>query len=152
MEKHFTATAYIVAKFGNNYKLLLHKHKKHKLWIGIGGHIEVNENPVEALIREVKEETNLDVDLLKNSRLFKTDDIEELAIPDAILQEKLPAYRNESAHFHIDLIYFTFCKNPKRIKMKEEFNWFSKKDLKGKNLGKEVKYLANKVFKIPFKF
>lgn len=30
-------------------------------WIGVGGHLEKEETPIDALIREVKEETNLDV-------------------------------------------------------------------------------------------
>ncbi len=148
MKKHFTATAYIVARMGGEYKLLLHKHKKHNLWIGIGGHIEKGENPLEALIREVKEETNLEIKILDKKRLLKTDDVEELARPDAILQEKLSAYEDEPSHCHIDLIYFAYCKNPENIKMKEKYAWFSKKDLKKEKLEKEVKYLAQKLFKL----
>lgn len=145
MIKHFTATAYIVSKIDGEYKILLHKHKKHRIWIGIGGHIEKDENPVEALIREVKEETNLQISLIKNN-LLKIEDVEELICPAAILQEKLPAYKDEPAHYHIDLIYFAVCKNPKKIKMAEQFGWFSKKDFKKANLEKEVYFLARKLF------
>lgn len=148
MLKHFTATAYIVSKINNQYKILLHKHKKHNLWIGIGGHIEKDENPTEALIREVKEETNLEIEFLSQKKLLKTQDVEELILPDVILQEKLKAYKKESPHYHIDLIFFTFCKKPKAIKMKEKYIWFSQKDLKKKKLEKEVKYLSQKIFKL----
>lgn len=147
MKKHFTATAYIVAKIDGEKKVLLHKHKKHGFWLGIGGHIEKDENPVEAVIREVKEETDLEIDLIRN-KLFKVDDVEELARPVAILEEHLSRYKNESAHYHIDLIYFAICKNPGKIKMKEEFNWFSKKDLEKLNLEKEVRYLIKKLFSL----
>jgi len=74
MKKHFTATAYIAARIDGEYKVLLHKHKKHGFWLGIGGHIEKDENPVEAVLREVKEETNLGISLIKE-KLLK---IEEL--------------------------------------------------------------------------
>lgn len=144
LKKHFTATAYIAAKIDGVYRVLLHKHKKHGFWLGIGGHIEENENPIEALLREVKEETDLEITLFKD-RLLKTEDVEELAPPEAILEEKLASYKNEPAHFHIDLIYFAICKNPQKIKMKEEFGWFSKKDLPKVSLEKEVSYLIEKL-------
>ncbi|MBQ3253096.1 MAG: 8-oxo-dGTP diphosphatase [Acholeplasmatales bacterium] len=48
----------------NNKYLMLHRTKKNQdlnegKWLGIGGHIEANETPDEALIREVLEETGL---------------------------------------------------------------------------------------------
>lgn len=146
MKKHFTATAYIVAKIDGEYKLLLHKHKKHKIWLAVGGHIEKDENPTEAVLREVKEETNLEITILKG-KLLRIDDVEELACPVAILQERLAPYKKEPAHYHIDLIYFAICKNPQKIKMKEEFNWFSKNNLQKVSLEKEVRYLIKKLFK-----
>lgn len=46
--------------------LLMHRIKKkndenHDKWIGIGGHVEEGESPHECIIREIKEETGLDV-------------------------------------------------------------------------------------------
>lgn len=146
MKKHFTATAYIAAKLNKEYKILLHKHKKHGLWIGIGGHIEEDENPTEAVLREVKEETNLDIKLIKN-KLLKIKGVEELVAPVAILQEKLLAFKDEPAHFHIDLIYFAICKNPNKLKMDGEFGWFSLPELKSAKLNKEVLYFALKILK-----
>lgn len=150
MLKHFTATAYIVSKIDGEYKVLLHKHKKHALWIGIGGHIEKDENPIEALIREVKEETNLNVKLLNKNKVSKWSEegVEELVCPDVILQEKLTKFKNEPSHYHIDLIYFAICDDHKRIKMTEEFAWFSKKDLKDVNIRKEVYYICLKLLRL----
>ncbi|MCL4365845.1 NUDIX domain-containing protein, partial [Patescibacteria group bacterium] len=102
MKKHFTATAYIAAKINKEYKVLLHKHKKHGFWLGIGGHIEKDENPVEAVLREVKEEANLEIVLLTD-KLLKIEDVKELVCPAAILEEQLSAIKNEPAHKHIDL-------------------------------------------------
>ena len=44
--------------------LMLHRTKKSgdiskDMWIGVGGHFEEGESPVECLLREVKEETGL---------------------------------------------------------------------------------------------
>lgn len=146
MLKHFTSTAYIVSKINGEFKVLLHKHKKHNLWIGIGGHVEEWENPEEALIREVKEETNLEIEFFKK-KLLKTQNVEELILPDVILQERLSAYKNEPSHFHIDLIYFTFCKNPERIKIREKFAWLSISELKSAKLNSEVLKFSIKALK-----
>lgn len=138
MKKHFTATAYIVAKFKDEYKVLLHKHKKLSIWIAIGGHIEKDENPTEALQREVREETNLKIKILNTKKLLKIKGINEIPLPVALVEEDVPSYEDEPFHIHMDLIYFTFCKNPQKIKMADEYGWFSKNDLKKAKLNKEV--------------
>lgn len=50
---------------GENILLLFRNKKKNDInegkWIGIGGHIEKGESPNQTLIREVKEETNLNI-------------------------------------------------------------------------------------------
>ena len=50
----------------DNKYLMLHRNKKEKdinkdKWIGVGGHVEENETIDECVVREVKEETNLDL-------------------------------------------------------------------------------------------
>jgi len=127
MIKHFAATAYIVATIDREVKVLLHKHKKLNIWIGVGGHVEKEENPEEAVIREAKEETDLEITLVKQF---------------CIQEEKIPKYKNQAAHRHIDFIYFAFAKNPENIKMKEEHGWFSLKDLDKMDLRQEAKHAA----------
>lgn len=58
-----TVLAYI---FNDDEVLMLFRNKKKNdinkgKWMGVGGHIEKGETPEQALIREIKEETNLDV-------------------------------------------------------------------------------------------
>ena len=59
--KSITATVYVI----NQGRVLLHQHKKYKTWFPLGGHIEADEFPHEAAIREVKEESGLDIRLLE---------------------------------------------------------------------------------------
>lgn len=138
MKKHFTVTAYVVSKIDGEYKVLLHKHKKLLIWIAIGGHIEKDENPIEALLREVKEETNLKIKVLNKKKLLKLKGIQEIITHVALVEEDVPQYQDEPFHKHMDLIYFAFCETPKKLKIDSEFKWLSKKDLKSAGLNIEV--------------
>ncbi|MDD3284412.1 MAG: NUDIX domain-containing protein [Patescibacteria group bacterium] len=65
-------------------KIFIAKRSKNKefspeLWETVGGHIEENENPEQALKREIKEELNCEIEILEffktyhfNNRFFKT--------------------------------------------------------------------------------
>ncbi|MBI3109706.1 NUDIX domain-containing protein [Candidatus Daviesbacteria bacterium] len=133
MIKHFAATAYIVSKIGGEFRVLLHKHKKLGIWIGVGGHVEKGENPKQAVLREAKEETDLEITLVNQF---------------CIQEEKIPKYGKEAAHCHIDFIYFAFAKNPENIRMEEEYGWFSLKELDKMDLREEAKHAAQNAIKI----
>ena len=53
--RHFTASAYVV----HDGCVALHWHPKVKAWLPPGGHVEPNEDPVQAVLRETEEETGL---------------------------------------------------------------------------------------------
>ena len=66
----FTTLCYIEK---NDKYLMLYRNKKENdlnegKWIGVGGKFEEKESPEECLVREVKEETNLDVEVDANKR------------------------------------------------------------------------------------
>ena len=80
--KKETVLAYI--EKDNSFLMLLRNKKKYDInankWIGVGGHLEKEETPEDALIREIKEETGLDVISYSKKGLiyFNYDDISEL--------------------------------------------------------------------------
>ena len=49
---YFTVEVFVV--YGN--KVLLRKHDKYGIWLSVGGHIELDEDPNQAALREVREE------------------------------------------------------------------------------------------------
>ena len=77
----------------NNQYLMLHRNKKEKdinkdKWIGVGGHIEENETNDQCIVREVKEETNLDlIDFKLKGEVVST--IQEYGINSALIEIKL---------------------------------------------------------------
>lgn len=95
--RHFTATTIVVYK----NKALLHLHKKLDIWIPVGGHIDRDELPEEAALREVKEESGLDVELYNPDQQIEMNDVEQLIRPAHILLEDINKY-----HQHIDFIYY----------------------------------------------
>ena len=82
LESKETVLAYI--EKDNSFLMLLRNKKKHDInankWIGVGGHLEEKETPIDALYREIKEETGLDVISYEYKGLihFNYDDISEL--------------------------------------------------------------------------
>lgn len=119
--RHFTATTFVV----RDGKVLLHLHPKQQLWLPPGGHIERDELPGDAAVREVEEETGLRV------RLHTESEAEDLARemacgvvpqPDLILVEDINPY-----HQHIDFIYFALA--PDGTIPSDGFVWLGPEDL-----------------------
>ena len=74
--------------FKNDKVLMLYRDKKDidinkNKWIGVGGHIENKETPLDAVIREVKEETSLHInkcELVADITFFFRDDVEMMHV------------------------------------------------------------------------
>jgi 8-oxo-dGTP pyrophosphatase MutT (NUDIX family) len=95
LTRDWTATVFIVQ---DGRTLLLH-HRKLGLWLPPGGHIDPHELPHLAAIREAREETGLEIELLSNP---------ERPIGGALLlPQPLCVLLEDIApdHQHIDLIY-----------------------------------------------
>ena len=71
-------------------KVLLIHHKKLDVWLPVGGHIDENETPDQALVREIKEEIGIDVEILNKLDLPKEGTVKyNLAAPFHVNDEKL---------------------------------------------------------------
>src|SRR3972149_5979525 len=100
MIRHFTATAFVV----RDNATLLHWHRRLQQWMPPGGHIEPNEDPVEAGLRGGHEATGLVAEIITAGAALPFDYPEQLPPPYTILIEEIPG--PGEPHKHIDLIYF----------------------------------------------
>lgn len=53
-------------------KILMTDHKKAKMWLCPGGHIDINEHPKDCALREAKEELREDFELISETPIFLT--------------------------------------------------------------------------------
>lgn len=130
----------------DNDNVLLIKHKKLGLWLPVGGHIDKDETPDEALLREIKEETNLNVRILSRNGISSQGNVKKnLAVP---FHANLHSVGN---HDHCCFFYLCKSLNSKKLKINNEldgFRWYSKNELEGKEIPADVRNIGMKAFEI----
>jgi 8-oxo-dGTP pyrophosphatase MutT (NUDIX family) len=139
-EKDFTATTLVV----HRNRVLLHSHRKLGLVLPLGGHIEPGEIPDDAAVREVREESGLDIELMLTPPVWPLTDVRQLARPIAVLLEDI-----SPGHQHIDLIYVATLKEPGRVvghpegEGSEELMWLSDEEIDRVDMPDNVRVLAH---------
>lgn len=141
--KHFTTGVVVLTDTKPTRALLVH-HRKYGTWLQPGGHVESDENPIEAGIREVQEETGLDVAAYMPSMQFVDDKASSITPPNYILEERIDARPDEAEHYHIDLIYVvripeqTVAHN---IEESHDIGWFTFEELDNLKLFENTRYI-----------
>jgi 8-oxo-dGTP pyrophosphatase MutT (NUDIX family) len=109
---HFTASCFIIDAEG---RLLLHHHRRLDRWLQMGGHLEPDETPQEAALREGAEESGL----------------RDLKLRDAIFDldvHDIPPSESDPEHAHFDVRYLARTSAPDAITIargeSNELAWF----------------------------
>lgn len=97
----FTVSAFILHKG----KILLIHHKKLNSWLQPGGHIELDEDPITALYREIYEETGLPKESLSLLSFGKSPDFEAKGITYLPIPFIMNVHAFNDVHQHIDMSY-----------------------------------------------
>ena len=106
---------------------MLHWHPKVKAWLPPGGHVEENEDPVQAVRREVLEETGVEAEVVQTGPMLGLDYPTEVQPPYTIMVEDIDD-PSVGFHKHIDMIYFCRPVGPPGA-LKEGWLWVSRDDL-----------------------
>lgn len=119
----FTVAIFVV----QDKKILLIHHRKLDKWLPLGGHIELDEDPEQAALREAKEESGLEVELLGERPPTTEPGARALIAP-----RFLDIHRISATHEHIGMIYWARPKAGAATLAAEEHHairWCSAADL-----------------------
>ncbi len=101
----FTVAIFVV----HDGKILLIHHRQLDEWLPLGGHIELDEDPEQAALREAKEESGLEVELLGERPPTTGPGTRALIAP-----RFLDIHRINDTHQHISMMYWARLKNVAR--------------------------------------
>jgi 8-oxo-dGTP pyrophosphatase MutT (NUDIX family) len=93
----FTVAIFVV----NAGRVLLIHHRKLNKWLPLGGHVELDEDPEQAALREAREESGLEVELIGERPPTTEPGTRALIAP-----RFLDIHRISDTHEHIGMIYF----------------------------------------------
>ena len=99
----FTVAIFVV----HDGKILLIHHRQLDRWLPLGGHIELDEDPEQAALREAEEESGLEVELLGERPPTTGPGTRALIAP-----RFLDIHRINPTHEHIGMIYWARPRNP----------------------------------------
>lgn len=100
MIRHFTASAIV---FDDQERVLLVHHDRLGQWLYPGGHVDANEDPAQAALREVAEETGVHAEVLRD-RDFRHPAVTVHPPPYTILEMEVTD-ATVGTHRHIDFVY-----------------------------------------------
>jgi len=140
----FTVSIFIA----QDQKVLFVFHKQLQRWLPIGGHIELDEHPEQAAIREAKEESGLDVELVGERLPIQSED--------GFIPLLAPTYMDmhliKEPHWHIGMIYFAKVKTGEvtlNVEEHQDIQWLGENDFEDVKWGLSapLKFYAREALK-----
>ncbi|GAB7047796.1 NUDIX hydrolase [Catenuloplanes indicus] len=131
--KHATASVFLFARLDGGWRIGLIRHPRFARWMLPGGHVEAHENPAEAALREVREETGLTATLMLPYANVVPDYPAAANVPIPVwITEQIvpPESRLPSDHVHVDHLYLAVAERAITADNPElPFRWCAPDDL-----------------------
>jgi 8-oxo-dGTP diphosphatase len=139
--RHFTASAIVLDEM-LEHVLLVH-HNQIGKWLYPGGHVDPNQTPAEAAVREVEEETGVHASVVSDP-LFAHPAVIAHAPPYAVLEMDVRDSK-VGEHRHIDMVYVLRAISSELTAQMEEVSavrWVSIADVAGLDTPAELPALV----------
>jgi 8-oxo-dGTP pyrophosphatase MutT (NUDIX family) len=139
--RHVVTSAYVVY----NDKVLLIHHRGLNSWLAPGGHMSFGETPDECAVREVREETGLDVQIIDGEtgrRTYREAGVTILHRPLAVQLEQIG-----KNHEHVDLVYAAVASSENIVPADREvtkFRWLNSPELANTEVEANVRLYASR--------
>ena len=138
LRREYVATGYVV----HQDQVLLIWHRELHQWLPPGGHIELDELPDDAVVREIFEETGIPVRIIPERPLGDQEGVTMLHTPSHVQVERI-----DDVHEHVDFLYVCVPKEDHiALKGSEKAKWFSMKEIE--KLSPNVAYWAKQSVEI----
>jgi len=143
LKKHATASVYVISEGGGGRRIALVNHPHFGGWTVPGGHVEDDENQAEAALREVREETGLEVRLLTPPGVKPLQEgVASVPMPLRIMEYTIPGDRQPWPHVHVDHIYIAEVVSTGQPAEDLGIAWFGANDLPGLKMFEDSRALA----------
>ena len=141
---HIVIGCYIFKEEKAQAKLLFIHHTKLNLWLPPGGHIEENETPDDACLREAQEEVGLSIELLSQNPIpMEGNIVRNCAVPFHVNVHSV------KDHDHCCLFYVCRALNPEQLAINaesKEYMWVAENEITQERIPPDVRAIARLAF------
>lgn len=136
-----TVDAFIVHK----NKVLLRMHDKYNMWLAVGGHVELDEDPNQAVLREIKEEVGLEVTLWDGNKKLIEEDMQKFNRLELVPPVGMNIHDVSPTHQHMSMVFLASSQTDEVIPESptDEWKWLTREELEVmEDLLPDIKFYA----------
>ena len=147
--KHFTASALVWTRDDVGWRLGLVEHPIRETLLPPGGHVEPGENTEQAVLREIAEETGLEVDLFQppGPTMPSSFPVPLVDRPWWICEHVIDHdNRLDAPHVHVDHLYVAVARSPDPVTAPAHpFRWYGHVDWPEIDMAEDTRQLAETI-------